>query len=71
MKNIINISMVIIGSIIGAGFASGQEINSFFYKYGLIGILGIIISIILISLIIYKVFLITKKEKINNYKNFL
>ena len=71
MKNILTITMVIIGSIIGAGFASGQEINSFFYKYGIIGNLGIIISIILIILIIYKVFLIIKKENINNYKKFL
>ena len=71
MKNILTITMVIIGSIIGAGFASGQEINSFFYKYGIIGILGIIISVFLISLIIYKVFFIIKIENINNYKNFL
>ena len=71
MKNILTITMVIIGSIIGAGFASGQEINSFFYKYGTIGILGIIISIFLISIIIYKVFLTIKKENINTYKDFL
>ena len=71
LKNILTIKMVIIGSIIGAGFASGQEINSFFYKYGIIGILGIIISVFLISLIIYKVFFIIKIENINNYKNFL
>ena len=58
LKNILIITMTIIGSIIGAGFASGQEINSFFYKYGIIGILGIIISIILIILIIYKVFFV-------------
>ena len=71
MKNILTITMVIIGSIIGAGFASGQEINTFFYKYGMIGISGIIISVFLISLIIFKVFKIIKKENINNYKNFL
>lgn len=71
LRNTLTITMVIIGSIIGAGFASGQEINSFFYKYGIIGILGIIISIFLISLIIYKVFLIIKKENINTYKDFL
>jgi len=71
VKSILTITMVIIGSIIGAGFASGQEINSFFYKYGINGILGIIISVFLISLIIYKVFLIIKKENINTYKNFL
>ena len=71
LKNILIITMVIIGSIIGAGFASGQEINSFFYKYGIIGILGLFISIFLILLIIYKVFLIIKKENINTYKDFL
>ena len=71
MKNILIITMTIIGSIIGAGFASGQEINSFFYKYGIIGILGIIISVFLISLIIFKVFKIIKKENINNYEEFL
>ncbi len=71
MKNILTITMVIIGSIIGAGFASGQEINLFFYKYGTGGILGIIISVLLISMIIYKVFKIIKKENINTYNNFL
>ena len=71
LKNILIITMTIIGSIIGAGFASGQEINSFFYKYGIIGILGIIISVFLISLIIFKVFKIIKKENINNYEEFL
>lgn len=34
IKNIINVSFVIIGTIIGAGFASGQEILSFFNIYG-------------------------------------
>lgn len=71
LKNILIITMVIIGSIIGAGFASGQEINSFFYKFGIIGIFGMIISIVLISIIIFKVFKIIKKENINTYKEFL
>lgn len=63
--------MVIIGSVIGAGFASGQEINSFFYKYGVSGILGLIISIFLISIIIYKVFKLSRVKNINTYKEFL
>jgi len=33
-----------IGAIIGAGFASGQEINTFFCSYGIGGIAGIIIA---------------------------
>lgn len=63
--------MVITGSIIGAGFASGQEINSFFYKYGNSGIIGLIISILLISIVIFKVFTIIKNKNINTYKEFL
>ena len=45
MKNISKVSFVIIGTMIGAGFASGQEIYAFFSIYGIKGILGIIISL--------------------------
>ena len=38
MKESFSIVLVIIGAIIGAGFASGQEIYSFFYLYGKFGI---------------------------------
>ena len=34
MKNIIKIVFVIIGTLVGAGFASGKEIYSFFFIYG-------------------------------------
>ena len=34
MKNVLKIVFVIIGTTIGAGFASGQEIYLFFNKYG-------------------------------------
>ena len=32
MKNILKVVFVIIGTLIGAGFASGQEINTFFFS---------------------------------------
>ena len=35
MREIFMVVLVIIGALVGAGFASGQEINSFFYKYGI------------------------------------
>ena len=54
MKEIIPIVLVIIGALIGAGFASGQEIYSFFYTYGIYGIYGIIIMCILLGILIYK-----------------
>lgn len=71
MKHVVSIVMVIIGALIGAGFASGQEIYVFFYKYGVIGIAGIFISTTLISVCTYRVLLSIKTGKINNYKEFL
>ena len=70
-KNIIKIAFVIIGAIIGAGFASGQEIYIFFFSYGTEGIIGIIISCLLLGITIYKTFKIILDNDINNYKEFL
>lgn len=71
MKEVFTIVLVIIGALIGAGFASGQEIYSFFYSYGAIGIIGIIITGILISLTIYKSLKIIYKNRIDNFEQFL
>ena len=61
MKNAFKIAFVIIGSLVGAGFASGKEIFSFFFIYDLTGIVGIFVSCFLITLVIYKVL---KKENL-------
>ena len=61
----------IIGTLIGAGFASGQEIYLFFYRYGLNGIIGLILCSGLIGIITYKTFLIIYKNKITTYEEFL
>lgn len=71
MKNCIKIALVIIGALIGAGFASGQEIYLFFFSYGKKGILGIIVSSILLGIIIYKTIIIIKEKQITTYKEFL
>lgn len=71
MKEIFIIVLVIIGALIGAGFASGQEIYSFFYTYGTIGIIGIIVTSSLIGILIYKILKIIFKNEINNYDEFL
>ena len=62
---------VIIGTLIGAGFASGQEVYLFFYSYGIRGIIGIFISSILMGVIIYKTLILVKENEINNYRDFL
>src|SRR5699024_11144186 len=50
-KNWIKISSIYIGTVIGAGFASGREIMNFFGVYGTKGIWGIYISGILFSIV--------------------
>lgn len=71
MKETISIVLVLIGALIGAGFASGQEIYSFFYSYGALGLIGIIITCILISFTINKSLKIIYTNKIENYDQFL
>lgn len=71
MKEIFSVTLVIIGALIGAGFASGQEIYSFFYSYGIIGLIGIIVTCSLICLVIYKTLKIIWKYDIENYNGFL
>lgn len=71
MKNIFKVVFVIVGTLIGAGFASGKEIYLFFGKYGEIGKIGIILTGILTGIIIYKVLVITKTYEINNYNKLL
>ena len=67
MKNIIKIVMVIMGTLIGAGFASGREIYLFFLEYGYWGIIGIFISGIFTSFIIY--ITLNKIKNKNNIDN--
>lgn len=50
-KNWIKIASIYVGTVIGAGFASGREIIEFFGVYGVKGILGMAISGMLFSLI--------------------
>ena len=68
MKNIFKVVFVIIGTLIGAGFASGQEIYLFFFSYGIKGIIGIIVSSILMGIIIYKTLVIVDTFDVKNYK---
>lgn len=68
---ILKIVFVIIGTLIGAGFASGQEIYIFFFSFGIKGLLGIVISSCVIGVTIYKALKLIKKNNVKNYKEFL
>lgn len=71
MKDILKVVFVIIGTMIGAGFASGQEIYLFFFSYGIEGIIGLFISSLIIGFVIYKTFKVVDKYGTKTYKEFL
>ena len=65
------IAAVFIGTIVGAGLASGQEINNFFTSYGLASFIGIIICgffYIIMSSIIIK---ISIRYSLNSYSDIM
>lgn len=71
LKNCIKTVVVIIGTLIGAGFASGQEIYSFFNVYNESGIIGIIISCSITGFVIYKVLKLSNKYNIKTYNELI
>ncbi len=71
MRNILKVVFVIIGTMIGAGFASGQEVYLFFFSYGIEGLIGILISSFIMGFVIYKTFQIVNKYGVDTYKDFL
>lgn len=70
-KNILKVLFVVLGTIIGAGFASGKEIYNFFAVYGYMGILGINIAGILTGIIIYSTLNVCEKRKVKNNKELM
>lgn len=65
--NALQIASVYIGTVVGAGFATGREIIEFFSKYGESGLIGIICSAFLFSWLGTKVMMIGKKTEASSY----
>lgn len=68
LKNIIKIATAVVGVVVGAGFASGQETMQFFSSFGYIGLLGAIISGSLFAILGAAVGDISRIEISNSYK---
>ncbi|WP_064100910.1 YkvI family membrane protein [Sutcliffiella horikoshii] len=64
------IGAVYVGTIVGAGFATGKEIVQFFTQYGWIGFFTILLSGFLFIWLGTKMMLISKRIKANSYKEF-
>ena len=74
MRNIRNILSVVCGyvaAVIGAGFASGQEIISFFVKYGKYSIIGVLLSCVIFSVFAYAVLSVCVEKNIETYSDYL
>ncbi len=68
---VLKLAVTYVGAIVGAGFASGQELLQFFVVFGLKGRIGMIISGLLFSIIGYLIARIVIRHKISNYTLFL
>ena len=59
-----------VGAVMGAGFASGQEILQFYARFGQWGLVGIIFSAILFSLLGWGILDLQERWKITTYSEF-
>ncbi|HJF13889.1 MAG TPA: hypothetical protein K8V32_03670 [Enteractinococcus helveticum] len=71
MKDTLRIAGVYVGTIIGAGYASGQEILQFFTGYGWWGILGTLVTMILYPLLGYYLVVLGKRVKAWSHKTLI
>lgn len=71
MNYILKCVFILIGTLVGAGFASGQEILTFFNRYGTNGLYGMILSAILFGIITFFTLHIIDKKKINEYNELI
>lgn len=68
LKNILRIAMAVVGVVVGAGFASGQETMQFFSSFGYIGLIGAIVSGTLFAILGAAVGEISQIKVSNSYK---
>lgn len=69
MKDTLRIAGVYVGTIIGAGYASGQEILQFFTGYGWWGILGTLVTMVMYPLLGYYLIVLGKRVKARSHKS--
>ncbi len=65
------IAATYIGTVVGAGFASGQEILQFFGNYGLKGFSGIFVATVLFILYGYIILKLGLKLKVSSYRQII
>lgn len=70
-KQSIQIALAYMSVVIGGGFASGQEVLQFFTGYGLIGILGTLVSGLMFAFLGMQIARMSSKMQANSHKEVL
>ncbi len=68
---VFKVASVYVGTVLGAGFASGQELLQFFARFGTIGIIGLAAVSVIIALTGWAVMDICVNNKILSYSSFM
>lgn len=71
LKLTLQIAMIFIGSIVGAGVCSGRELNQFFATYGIAGFVGLIFCGLLYIVFSKVIIDITNKYQVSSYDEFV
>ena len=71
IPNIARIAANFAGTIIGAGFASGQELTQFFVAYGSMGLTGLLITCLLFTWLTIQVLEISYQIHATSYHELL
>jgi uncharacterized membrane protein YkvI len=69
-SGIFQIAAVYVGTVVGAGFATGKEIVEFFTRYGFYGFIGILIAGYIFIFTGTKIMLISTRIKASSYEEF-
>lgn len=69
-KTTFQVAATYVGAVMGAGFASGQEIQQFFARFGRWGLAGIVVSALLFALLGWSMLDLQERWKITSYPEF-
>ncbi|KUO73528.1 MAG: hypothetical protein APF81_14135 [Desulfosporosinus sp. BRH_c37] len=69
-KTTFQIAATYVGAVMGAGFASGQEIQQFFVRFGRWGLTGIVVSALLFSFLGWGILDLQERWRITSYPEF-
>ncbi|SDG78464.1 YkvI family membrane protein [Desulfosporosinus hippei] len=69
-KTSFQVAATYVGAVMGAGFASGQEIQQFFARFGYWGLVGVVLSSFLFSLLGWGMLDLQSRWKVTSYDGF-